>query len=265
MLIGILESRAKEVLKKSIEAFGAEVIVSPVVMEIPQDIKNDLHIMLNDWNQTPPDYFIFLNGSGVQYLFNELENMSKLKDFMSFMKIATVIVRGPKPAGVLQKYGIKNYHMIPSPYTSDLILEQLQKDEIFNRIVVIQHYGQKNIFLSDSLTSCGAKVYDICSYQWAIPYESNAFEQFIYKLTSRNMHMVIFTSSIQLLHLLTIAENIHQYEAVVSALNATHVLSIGPICSKTLRDHGIKVSFEVNPPKLYTLIDYVKNYIQSQE
>lgn len=60
MRIGILESRAQEMLQKALEAAGAEVEVAPIVVEIPDVNVDEIILMLKEWNVRSPDYFVFL-------------------------------------------------------------------------------------------------------------------------------------------------------------------------------------------------------------
>jgi uroporphyrinogen-III synthase len=41
---------------------------------------------------------------------------------------------------------------------------------------------------------------------------------------------------------------------LVGQLNRLVIASIGPVCSRALRDHGITPSFEADPPKLGPLV-----------
>ncbi|MGC8802346.1 MAG: hypothetical protein ACP5PS_01025 [Bacteroidales bacterium] len=47
MRIGILESRAREVLQKSLESVGAEVEVAPVLVEVSDVDMNEIGTMLD--------------------------------------------------------------------------------------------------------------------------------------------------------------------------------------------------------------------------
>ncbi|MEJ5265964.1 MAG: uroporphyrinogen-III synthase [Bacteroidales bacterium] len=264
MKVGILESRAREVLQKALEMAGVEVEVAPVLVEVPEVNLDEIGMMLDEWRKRSPDYFIFLNGSGIQYLFNALKEVNRLEEFLGYVYDAEIILRGPKPASVLQKYNVSKYHIVPSPHTSDLILEHLIAKGVNRKIIVIQHYGEKNIYLSQLLAKAGALVYDISSYRWEIPADIHRIKIFIDRLLSHALDMVIFTSSVQVQHLLTIAEYTGQHTLVVAALNQLQVVSIGPICSQTLFEEGIRITHEVKPPKLFALIEYVTNLQQQK-
>ncbi|MGC8823405.1 MAG: uroporphyrinogen-III synthase [Bacteroidales bacterium] len=128
---------------------------------------------------------------------------------------------------------------------------------------MIQHYGHKNMFLSQSLILSGARVYDISSYRWELPADIHRVQIFIDRLLDGALDMVIFTSSVQVQHLLDIAEYNHDSHSVLAALNQLQVVSIGPVCSQMLNEAGIKIAHEESPPKLHALIAYVKEYISN--
>jgi len=64
----------------------------------------------------------------------------------------------------------------------------------------------------------------------------------------------MFTSSVQIVHLFQIAEEMKLRDEVLTALNAAVVASIGPVTSETLREQGIGVDLEPTHPKMGFLV-----------
>ena len=51
-----------------------------------------------------------------------------------------------------------------------------------------------------------------------------------------------------------VAENTGRAAGLAERLNRLVIGSIGPVCSRALREHGITPSFEADPPKLGPLV-----------
>jgi len=65
---------------------------------------------------------------------------------------------------------------------------------------------------------------------------------------------VIFTSAVQIHNLYSMAEKAGSAADLAKNLNRSIVASIGPVCSRALRDHGVAPSLEASPPKLGPLM-----------
>jgi uroporphyrinogen-III synthase len=73
-------------------------------------------------------------------------------------------------------------------------------------------------------------------------------------LSQNQIDVIIFTSSVQVHHLLRIAEEAKQREILVRAFDRVLVASIGPVTSGTLREYGIAVDLEPSHPKMGLLV-----------
>jgi uroporphyrinogen-III synthase len=59
---------------------------------------------------------------------------------------------------------------------------------------------------------------------------------------------------VQIDNLYAVAEKSGRAVELASQLNRLVVASIGPVCSRALREHGVTPSFEADPPKLGPLV-----------
>ena len=71
---------------------------------------------------------------------------------------------------------------------------------------------------------------------------------------SSRVDAVLFTSAVQVHNLYEVAASMGRDGELAGQLNALVVASIGPVCSRALMQHGIRPSFEANPPKLGPLV-----------
>jgi len=67
--------------------------------------------------------------------------------------------------------------------------------------------------------------------------------------------VAVFTTSVQVVHLLKIAEEMHLAEKIRGAFGKILVGSIGPVTSEALREHDLPVDFEPSHPKMGFLVN----------
>jgi uroporphyrinogen-III synthase len=91
-------------------------------------------------------------------------------------------------------------------------------------------------------------------YQWALPDDLGPLEAAVRALVARDVKVALFTSSVQLEHLLEIAERLKLRNEVIAALRQTVVGSIGPVTSEELRRQGVRVTVEPSHPKMGFLV-----------
>ena len=72
-----------------------------------------------------------------------------------------------------------------------------------------------------------------------IPVPTRSARDAVTALTQDQIDVVLLTSSVQIHHLLKIAEEMHLRDQLLRALSRTVVASIGPVTSETLRALGI--------------------------
>jgi uroporphyrinogen-III synthase len=65
---------------------------------------------------------------------------------------------------------------------------------------------------------------------------------------------VVFTSAVQIHNLYAVAEKTARVSPLTDQLNRVVIASIGPVCSRALREHGVMPTFEADPPKLGPLV-----------
>ena len=67
--------------------------------------------------------------------------------------------------------------------------------------------------------------------------------------------MALFTTSIQVAHLLRVAEEMNLESRLRRGFERVAVGSIGPMTSEELREHGLSVDFEPEHPKMGFLVN----------
>ena len=92
----------------------------------------------------------------------------------------------------------------------------------------------------------GAKVREVTLYTWGLPEDVAPVLEMVDDLAAGNIDAVIFTSQPQVDNLLLIADEAGKEGALRESLarDSVVVASIGPVCSRKLREKGVKVDVE---------------------
>jgi uroporphyrinogen-III synthase len=91
-------------------------------------------------------------------------------------------------------------------------------------------------------------------YQWGLPVDVQPLIHSIEGLCGGEFDAVLFTTGVQLDHLLQVAEELGKREQVVEKLRQAFLASIGPTCSETLHLNGLTPDLEPSHPKMGILV-----------
>ena len=91
-------------------------------------------------------------------------------------------------------------------------------------------------------------------YQWALPEDLAPLEGACRSLNAAEIDVVLFTTGLQAVHLLQVADRLGIGDGVRAALNRTVVASIGPTTSEELHAQHIEVDLEPSHPKMGILV-----------
>jgi uroporphyrinogen-III synthase len=141
-----------------------------------------------------------------------------------------------------------------SPFTTDSVLEAVSPIELSAARVLVQRYGAENQYLREALETRGASVREIATYRWGLPADTRPLHELLDALASARLDAVVFTSAVQIHNLFIVAGQAGRAANLAGQLNRLCIASIGPVCSRALREHGIEPSFEADPPKLGPLV-----------
>jgi len=131
--------------------------------------------------------------------------------------------------------------------------------------VAVQKYGGPNSFLLQSLRERGAKVREVTLYTWGIPIDRTPALGLIDALVQGKVDSLAFTSQPQVGNLLTIAADAGKEAELRDNLNGPVVVaSVGPVCSRRLRDDGIKIDVEPEHPHMGNLVLAVAEHFERQ-
>lgn len=248
-----LESRRADLMEQLIRRHGGTPFVAPSVKELPSGGNEEIWLWAERLFAGDFDMAVMMTGVGLSYLRNAVVERYPLEKFSEALQSMTVVARGPKPAAVLHDLGVKNRIMIPEPNTWKEILPVIA--ERTERRITVQEYGRSNPEFVAALKQLGAQVSTIAIYRWTLPDDQAPLREAVRRIAARESDVVMFTSSIQLVHLLEVAGQMGCEADVRRALAEDVVIaSVGPVMNLTLAEHGLTPDIVPEHPKMASLI-----------
>ncbi len=111
------ESRRSDEMRSLIERLGGTAVVAPSMQEVSIDENKVAITAIQKILSGSVDYLILLTGVGTEAML-ELADSQQLKDrLLDAMRQNPLLIRGPKPAAVLGKLGLKYAVKAPEPNT----------------------------------------------------------------------------------------------------------------------------------------------------
>jgi len=253
-VVAILETRAGAHLAELIVRRGGTPLLAPALEEVPDIDPQAVQSLLAQWRVRPFEICIFQTGVGTRALFAATDAAGLTGQLQERLAAATVVVRGPKPVGELSARGIRIDIRAPSPFTTESVLDALAPVPVMGTSVLVQRYGETNQALAAGLRSRGATVEEIATYRWALPADTQPLLKLLEELARGRVDAVVFTSAVQIHNLYSMAEKAGSAPDLARNLNRSIIASIGPVCSRALRNYGVMPSVEASPPKLGALM-----------
>ena len=254
-----LESRRAIEMAKLIETYGGIAIVAPSMREVPLETNTEAQDFTRKLLSGEFDAAIFLTGVGTRTLTRVAETVCTREEFTAALKKIPIVARGPKPIAALRELGITPAVTAPEPNTWRELLTALDQNasalSLQSKRVAVQEYGAPNPELLTGLVERGAKVTQVPVYEWALPEDVEPLRNAVAALAGGKIDVALFTTSIQIIHLLKIAAEMGKEKETVAAFSKILVGSIGPVTSEELRAQGIAADMEPSHPKMGFLVN----------
>jgi uroporphyrinogen-III synthase len=254
-VVAILETRVGAHLAAMIERRGGVAMLAPALEEVPDVDPREVAGLLEEWRIAPFKAVIFQTGVGTRALFTAADALGVTHDFLELLAAAVVVVRGPKPTGELNAREVRIDLRAAAPFTTETVLSAISEIPIRDSKVLVQRYGAPNLELHDALIARGAAVREIATYRWSLPRDIQPLIELLAALEQRRVDAAVFTSAVQSHNLHAVAVNAGRAPQLIAALGRVIVASIGPVCSRALRQYGVEPTVEADPPKLGPLLN----------
>jgi uroporphyrinogen-III synthase len=248
-----LESRRAVEIERLIRAQGGVPMVAPSMREVPLENNPEAFSFAERLFHGEFDMMILLTGVGTRLLGKVIETRWPPGSFADALRKITVVARGSKPIAVLREWGVPVTVAVPEPNTWREILAAMEGRA--ERSIAVQEYGRPSVELIDGLRARGAEVASVPVYQWDLPEDTGPLREAIRRLCANQLDVALFTTSVQVVHLLRIAAEMGCEDEARDALKQMMIASVGPTTSETLAELGIAVDFEPSHPKMGFLVN----------
>jgi len=250
MRVLALESRRAVEIETLIRTRGGIPCVAPSMREVPLENNSQALVFMDRLVRGDFDMVIFLTGVGAKLLAQVIETRNPPGMFQEALREVAVVVRGPKPSGVMREWKVPIAAIAPEPNTWREVLAVTEGRP--ERRIAVQEFGRTSEELLSGLRARGCEVSIVPVYQWQLPEDTGPLREAARRLANGEFDIVMFTTSVQLTHLLQMGEE--EGVDVLAALQKTMIASIGPTTSEALVEHGLKPDFEPSHPKMGILV-----------
>lgn len=250
-----LESRRAEEMRSLIERNGGVPTIAPSMREVPLE-ENPVALSFGEGLFAGNvDIMVFLTGVGAAALMEVLETRWSRAEIVAAFGRCVIVVRGPKPTGVLREWGLKIDFRAPEPNTwRELLATLVAGVPLEGKRIAIQEYGKQSVALEAELRQLGATVQSVPVYRWELPEDTAPLREAVQQTIRGDFDLILFTSAQQFHNLLSIAEESGSRDQWLQAARRCVIASIGPTATETLVEGGLVVDMQPSHPKMGTLV-----------
>jgi len=248
-----LESRRAKEMEALIRREGGDPFLALSVQERALDDHGDAIRFVERLEADEFDMVIVMTGTGLAFLRDQVVAHSSAGRLGAALGRATIVSRGPKPLPILRELGARAQIVVPEPNTWKEIVEAVAART--ERRIAVQEYGRPNLEMNAALEKLGATVTPVVLYRWELPADVEPLKAAARGLAKRQFDVILFTSSIQLDHLLMVANTLELQSQVTSALREyTAIASVGPVMTASLKAAGLPAELIPAHPKMGALV-----------
>lgn len=262
--IALLESRLSHEIATLVQRLGGVAISAPAMDEVP--CHNDVNTFIDGLVGRRFSIAIFLTGTGTLTLLGEADRRGRLTEAVSALRQTTIACRGAKPLGALKQHGLRAQITTAKPHTTRELMNALATIDVQDRGIVLVHYGERNAEIAGGLRARGARLQEVCSYEWTLPEDLTPLTGVVRDAIARRLDAVLFTSQVQCRHLFQIAAEMGQAAGLALSLNRDIVVgAVGPVCASALKKAGVTPDVIPASPNMPALINAVADYFDLVE
>lgn len=248
------ESRRSAESSRMIARQGGEPVEAPALREVPLRGPAGLDALERDLVSGVPVLLVLLTGVGAELLIEGLQENLPRERVLELLSApsTTIVCRGPKPHAALKPFGIKPAIVVGEPNTWRDVLREIDAHDLArDKSAYIQEYGRTNAELVLGLEQrATTSVRLVKTYAWALPEDLQPLLDAIERIANGDAEVALFTSGIQLTHLLQVAEERGATERLRAGLRRLVIASVGPLMTEALVAAGLTADIEPEHPKL---------------
>jgi uroporphyrinogen-III synthase len=234
----ILVTRARHQagkLAEALEALGAEVLRLPTIEIIPPETYAHLDAVLEVISGF--DWLIVTSANGAAALADRMQFLGIHPGRLQHLQVAAI---GPATAVAVGRIGLKVSAM-PDEYVAEAVVAVLREKVVGRRVLLARAAVARDV-IPEQLRQCGADIHVVEAYRTVIP--SDSIEQ-LRELFAEGKPLpdaATFTSS----------STVNNFFALLAAARmekprGLRAVSIGPVTTRTLHQHGWEPAGEASP------------------
>ncbi len=250
------ESRRRGEMEKLISYHGGIPTVAPSMRELPDAESPGVGEFAESLFSGAVDMLVLMTGVGTRILSDAVAASAGDERYAQALRSTTVLARGPKPVAALRLLDLEPDVTVPEPNTWRDVLSTLDRREtsLEGKVVYVQEYGVPNDRFLAELERRGADARRIPVYRWGLPEDLAPLRRAIGSISGDGQDCLLFTSSRQVLNLMSVAEGEGLGGRLREGMKRTLIGSIGPTTTETLGENGISVDYEPDSPKMGNLV-----------
>ncbi|HEY1577128.1 MAG TPA: uroporphyrinogen-III synthase, partial [Terracidiphilus sp.] len=258
-----LESRRAKEIEKLICTYGGDATVVPSMREVGLESNGGVLEFAAGLLRGEFDLVIFLTGVGVRTMVELVQSRFDREEFLSALRKVKIAARGAKPAAALRELKVPVHVLSEEPSTWHELMRAIEEElgsSLAEMRVAIQEYGASNPELLTELSDRSRSLTKVPVYQWALPEDLQPLREAVLAIVNGAIDVVLFMTSVQVIHLFQVAEQMGLAHQLRDALGSVVVLSIGPTTSEELAHYDIQPDFEPSRPKMGFLVNEAAQY-----
>lgn len=252
-----LESRRSTDLASLIRRQGGDPFIAPSVRERSVEDHSIAFRLVDQLEAGDIDILVCMTGVGLSFLKDVVSPQISLERLGAAFRRAAVVSRGSKPIPLLRQLQVPVAELIPEPNTWREVVAALERrvKQLGQTRIAVQEYGRTNPEMNRQLEEMGAVVLPFALYRWELPEDIAPLEEAVRLLVRDEFRLIVFTSSIQLDHLLEIADRLGLAAEVERVLQRNvAIASIGPVMTDALVARGLEPDIQPISPKMGALV-----------
>jgi uroporphyrinogen-III synthase len=257
LTVAAFESRMESEMRRLIERYGGKALVAPSMREIlleenPQVLAFGEQLLAGIF-----DMVVLLTGVGTRSLIEVLQTRFSVESVKKALSETVLVVRGPKPLGVLKELGLEPDIEVPEPNTWRDLIQAIDHDKpegLRGWRIAVQEYGASNPELLKAFRQRGGLVTQVPVYRWALPEDTAPLEKTLNHILAGKVDVVLITNAVQVDHVVKFLKQRQTFEKFQDILPKMVIASIGKIASEGLQRHGFPVDLEPSHPKMGILV-----------
>jgi uroporphyrinogen III methyltransferase/synthase len=236
-------------LSDRLRALGAEVVELPTIrIEPPTDVREFAELVQDSHGY---DWIVFTSPNGVNAFFEMFYKLYDDAREIGGVKIAAI---GPATAQRLKDFHL-HVDLQPDEFVAESVVREFQKQGgVENLRILLARAEKARDVLPKQLSSLGAIVDEGIAYR-TVP-ETRDATGARRRLLDEGADLITFTSSSTVESFLALG---------LPWPERMQVASIGPVTSKTAREHGLKVDIEARRHDIEGLVDAIRIFFTKEK